>query len=155
MHVTYSASCSLEASRPAGWCTATVEVGHSESRAVLAARAPATPAKAKQAGGASPAKRVTPAKATPSATQSPADAEDAARRKAYEERMSAVKAKRAKEKRERAKLKKAIKGDQQLQADKREVRATKSSQATAKAFGANKADWESIGVKLSDCGGGG
>ena len=136
---------------PAGADLGTLRAG----QAVLVARVPATPAKAKQAGGASPAKRVTPAKATPSATQSPADAEDAARRKAYEERMAAVKAKSAKKKAERAALRKEIKRDQQGIKDKRAVRATKSSVATSKAFGMNKKGWEDIGVKLSDCGGGG
>ena len=147
---------------------ATVQAGQT----VLLARAPApTPtkaAKANAAGGSSSSSkatptpsRTTPSRTTPSRTtpaaaaRSPADAEDAARRKAYEERMSAVKAKRAKDKAERAKLRKAIKGDQQQIKDKREVRATKASQATSKAFGANKAGWEDIGVKLSDCGGGG
>jgi len=114
---------------------------------VLVARVPATPAKAKQA---------TPAKtARSAAAQSPADAEDAARRKAYEERMSAVKAKRAREQAERAALKKEIKRDQQGIKDKRAVRVTQASVATNKAFGANKSGWEEIGVKLSDGGGGG
>ena len=129
-------------------------------QAVLLARAPAaTPTKAKANGGAviasaKSATKSTPRRTTP-ARSPPANAEDAERRKAYEERMSAVKAKRAKEKAERDKLRKAIKGDQQQLKDKREVRVTKSSTATAKTFGANKCDWEKIGVNVNQGGGGG